>query len=285
MGSRGSEPAAASGGNRQAEHRKSQGVPLAARLCEFPGLKSLAGSGAGSGAAPQAGGWGQGPHRLPSRSDKEKNSQGAKRYLTGNLCKLRYHYRASKQALRSNSEVPVVYILQRKLQHSKQPAFHSAQRKPDCSITDRQVTLRSLTVSLFDRFAIRGRWGFAPNPIRDSSPGNSHSRAASVAPCDFQRFACLHPAQRAAGSGSLNPARGSDPGNSHSRTASGAPCDSRRSACLFPPLAAAGFSPLDPTSLRAGSSNSPYFTRKYTATSAPSAMRYQPKAVKLCFLM
>ena len=246
MGSRGSEPAAASGGNRQAEHRKSQGVPLAARLCEFPGLKSLAGSGAGSGAAPQAGGWGQGPHRLPSRSDKEKNSQGAKRYLTGNLCKLRYHYRASKQALRSNSEVPVVYILQRKLQHSKQPAFHSAQRKPGCSITDRQVTLRSLTVSLFDRFAIRGRWGFALNPIRDSSPGNSHSRAASVAPCDFQRFACLHPAQRAAGSGSLTPARGSDPGNSHSRTASGAPCDSRRSACLFPPLAAAGFSPLDP---------------------------------------
>ena len=242
MGSRGSEPAAASGGNRQAEHRKSQGVPLAARLCEFPGLKSLA----GSGAAPQAGGWGQGPHRLPSRSDKEKNSQGAKRYLTENLCKLRYHYRASKQALRSNSEVPVVYILQRKLQHSKQPAFHSAQRKPGCSITDRQVTLRSLTVSLFDRFAIRGRWGFAPNPIRDSSPGNSHSRAASVAPCDFQRFACLHPAQRAAGSGSLTPARGSDPGNSHSRTASGAPCDSRRSACLFPPLAAAGFSPLDP---------------------------------------
>ena len=142
--------------------------------------------------------------------------------------------------------MPVVYILQRKLQHSKQPAFHSAQRKPGCSITDRQVTLRSLTVSLFDRFAIRGRWGFAPNPIRDSSPGNSHSRAASVAPCDFQRFACLHPAQRAAGSGSLTPARGSDPGNSHSRTASGAPCDSRRSACLFPPLAAAGFSPLDP---------------------------------------
>ena len=33
----GPEPAAASGGNRQAERRKSQGVPLAARLCEFPG--------------------------------------------------------------------------------------------------------------------------------------------------------------------------------------------------------------------------------------------------------
>ena len=33
----GPEPTAASGGNRQAERRKSQGVPLAARLCEFPG--------------------------------------------------------------------------------------------------------------------------------------------------------------------------------------------------------------------------------------------------------
>ena len=33
----GPEPAAASDGNRQAERRKSQGVPLAARLCEFPG--------------------------------------------------------------------------------------------------------------------------------------------------------------------------------------------------------------------------------------------------------
>ena len=32
----GSEPAAASGRNRQAEHRESQGA-LEARLCEFPG--------------------------------------------------------------------------------------------------------------------------------------------------------------------------------------------------------------------------------------------------------
>ena len=38
VGSRGPESAAASGGNRQTECRKSQGVPLAARLCEFPGL-------------------------------------------------------------------------------------------------------------------------------------------------------------------------------------------------------------------------------------------------------
>ena len=167
MGSRGPEPAAASGGNRQAEHRKSQGVPLAARLCEFPGLKSLA----GSGAAPQAGGWGQSPHRLPSRSDKEKNSQGAKRYLTENLCKLRYHYRASKQALRSNSEVPVVYILQRRFQHSKQPAFHSAQRKPDCSITDRQVSLRSLTAFFFDRFAMGDVGAAAPNPAQGCESG------------------------------------------------------------------------------------------------------------------
>ena len=50
-GSRGPEPAAASGGNRQAERRKSQGATLASRLCEFPGLKPLA----GSGVEPQAG--------------------------------------------------------------------------------------------------------------------------------------------------------------------------------------------------------------------------------------
>ena len=37
---RGLEPASASGGGRQAERRESQGAPLA-RLCEFPGLKSL----------------------------------------------------------------------------------------------------------------------------------------------------------------------------------------------------------------------------------------------------
>ena len=56
------------GGNRQAERRKSQGVPLAARLCEFPGLKSLA----GSGAAPQAGVWGQGPHDFPKNAVSEQ---------------------------------------------------------------------------------------------------------------------------------------------------------------------------------------------------------------------
>ena len=44
-----------------------------------------------------------------------------------------------------------------------------------------------------------------PNPARDFSPGNLHSRDASVAPCDFRRSACLHPAQRAAGSDPLDP--------------------------------------------------------------------------------
>ena len=39
------------GGRRQAERRKSQGATLASRLCEFPGLKPLA----GFGAEPQAG--------------------------------------------------------------------------------------------------------------------------------------------------------------------------------------------------------------------------------------
>ena len=38
----GLEPAAASGGNKQAERRKSQGVLLAARLCEFPGRRNSA---------------------------------------------------------------------------------------------------------------------------------------------------------------------------------------------------------------------------------------------------
>ena len=35
------EPAAACGGNRQAERWKSQGAMLASRLCEFPGLAPL----------------------------------------------------------------------------------------------------------------------------------------------------------------------------------------------------------------------------------------------------
>ena len=70
-GSGGPKPAAASGGNRQAERRESQGVPLAARLCEFPGLWSP-GRVLGA-AAPNV------PHR---EAIKEKSSQGAKRDLT-----------------------------------------------------------------------------------------------------------------------------------------------------------------------------------------------------------
>ena len=91
--------------------------------------------------------------------------------------------------------------------------------------------------------------------LRGSSPGNSHSRALYGAPCDFQRSARLHPAQRAAGYGSLNPARDFSPGNSHSRAVNSAPCDFRCSVCLHPPLAAADSDPLDPSPLRAASSS------------------------------
>ena len=51
------EPAAPSGRNRQAERWKSQGVPLAARLCELPGL------------APLSRVWGSRPNVPQSRSD------------------------------------------------------------------------------------------------------------------------------------------------------------------------------------------------------------------------
>ena len=37
--------------------------------------------------------------------------------------------------------------------------------------------------------------------LRDMSPGNSHSRDAGIAPCDFRRSACLFPPLAAAGSG------------------------------------------------------------------------------------
>ena len=48
-------------------------------------------------------------------------------------------------------------------------------------------------------------WGSTPDPARDFSPGNSHSRTAGGAPCDFRRSACLFRPLGAAGSGPLDP--------------------------------------------------------------------------------
>ena len=58
---------------------------------------------------------------------------------------------------------------------------------------------RNKSVSIADRFAVCSETAFSPGFLGCRS-GNSYSRDASVAPCDFQRSACLFP-----------------PGNAHSR--------------------------------------------------------------------
>ena len=54
-------------------------------------------------------------------------------------------------------------------------------------------------------------WRFALGNIGDCRPGNSHSRDASVAPCDFRRSARLHPPLAAAGSSPPSPCLGRRP--------------------------------------------------------------------------
>ncbi len=69
-------------------------------------------------------------------------------------------------------------------------------KRPD---RNRNCRLRLLCDSCFFwRFALGETMG-------DFRPGNSHSRDASVAPCDFRRSARLHRPQGAAGSGPLDP--------------------------------------------------------------------------------
>ena len=96
----------------------------------------------------------------------------------------------------------------------------NAALRSDCSRAAQNHLLRTGVVApppgrlpvLAFSFRGMGTLGRLPQTLlRGASPGNSHSRDTSVAPCDFQRFACLFRPLGAAGSGSLNPARGSAP--------------------------------------------------------------------------
>ena len=58
--------------------------------------------------------------------------------------------------------------LQRTGSFSRAPSYRLIllSKKPSCSKTDRQVTLRSLTTFFFDRFAIWEHWGISsPKPL------------------------------------------------------------------------------------------------------------------------
>ena len=183
-GFRGPEPATPSGRNRQAERRKSQGAALAPRLCEFPGL------------APLSGVWGSRPN-VPQI--------------------------LLIQPFSANPHFAVVAEggLRRRMRKAASGAPNCGLCKERCQRKLRTILCFAAGIILFSNrtgLSDNRPSGFASLPdcffllsLRDTgtmgdfSPGNSHSRVASAAPCDFRRSACLHPAPRAAGSSPPNP--------------------------------------------------------------------------------
>ena len=114
-------------------------------------------------------------------------------------------------------------------------ALHTTLKYPNCSITDRQVTLRSLTAFSLIASRYRNVGGF--------QAGKRNSRAS--APFRFQTFRlAVSPTGRARLQSPQAPSpRDIGPGNMHSRDASVAPCSSRSSASLHHPQGALGSDP------------------------------------------
>ena len=63
--------------------------------------------------------------------------------------------------------------------------LYYSQTKPNSAITGRQVTLRSLTVFFFDRFAIGLRWAAAQTYLRDFIPQTPFFASRGFQPLDI----------------------------------------------------------------------------------------------------